>query len=349
MIGRVGRRLRLARFWLGRGDLDEAAKHAYRALPGPPGEPAYRARNGPPELAVEVALTIARIERDRDNPEASHTYLQCAVAGLDAVPAGPERDRLLVRALVDLADCHRRAGRWTPAAPLLRRALALSQHADSAVLNMLGIVAKELGSFAEAADWYGRAAVVQRGEGASAGSRAALQHNLAGLAYARGRHEEAEVHARQAVELRRSAPGSTDVDVAADLAVLASALAAQDRHDEARALFEEALAACAAARPPRRYEIAVHLHNLAAIEQAGGHLREAERRYRQTLALKEELLGGEHPEVALVLNNLGTLLAERLHPDEADECYRRALDIAERRLPPDHPTVDGIRHNLAHS
>ena len=335
MKGRAGRRLRLARFWLARGDLDEGAKHAYRAMPCPPA------------LGVEVALTIARIERDRDRPEVSHTHLLVALAAIEAAPAGAEHDRQLVRTLVDLADCHRRAGRWADAGPVLRRALALSGGGDAAVLNMLGIVAKELGAFAEAAGWYGQAAALQRRDGASLDSQAALRHNLAGLAYARGRHEEAERHARKAVELRRRAPGSTNVGVAADLAVLASAVAARGRRDEARALFEEVLVTYRAARPPRRYEIAVVLHSLAAIDQAGGMPVTAERRYRQAVAMKLELLGDQHPEVALALNNLGTLLDEQHRTTEAAECYRRALRIAERCLPYGHPTLDGIRHNLA--
>ena len=335
MKGRAGRRLRLARFWLARGDLDEAAKHAYRAQPGPPHQ------------TVEVALTIARIERDRDNPEASHTHLLQAIAELEAAPAGDRRDRQLVRALVDLADCHRRAGRWAEATPLLHRALALSGGDDCAALTMLGIVAKELGCFVEALDWYQQASAIQHRDGASPADRAALRHNLAGLAYARQRYEEAEVHARQAVQLRRQARGSNEVDVAADLAVLASAVAGQHRHDEARAMFEQVLAVSRAARPPRRYEMAVHLHNLAALDQASGTPEAAEQRYRETLALKEELLGGEHPEVALVLNNLGTLLDEQHRTAEAAECYRRALHIVEHRLPPDHPTVEAIRRGLA--
>jgi tetratricopeptide (TPR) repeat protein len=329
-------RLRLARFWLARGDLDEAAKHAYRA-----------AASCPPALAVEVALTLARIERDRDNAEASRAHLLRAVSELEAATASAERDAQLVRAMVDLADCDRRAGRWADATPLLHRALAISGGDDTGALTMLGIVAKELGAFSEAFDWYGRAAAIQRRDGAPLDSKAALQHNLAGLAYALQRNEQAEMHARKAVELRRQAPGATDVDVAADLAVLGSAVAGQGRYGEARVLFEEALSACRAARPPRRYEIAVHLHNLAAIDQADGMSEAAEQRYRQTLAMKEELLGGEHPEVALVLNNLGTLLDQQDRAGEATECYERALRIAEPRLPHDHPMVERIRHNLA--
>ena len=137
------------------------------------------------------------------------------------------------------------------------------------------------------------------------------------------------------------------MDVALDLAVLASAVAGQRRHDEARELLEEAMAACHRARPPRRYEIAVHLHNLAAIDQASGRTAAAERGYRRTLSLKEELLGPEHPEVALVANNLATLLSGLGRGPEAAELYRRALAIVARSYPPEHPTSCAIRANAA--
>jgi hypothetical protein len=61
-------------------------------------------------LAVEVALVVAAIGRDRDLPGACRAALQWAVATLDTQPAGPARDRQLAGALTDLGDCHRRAG-----------------------------------------------------------------------------------------------------------------------------------------------------------------------------------------------------------------------------------------------
>jgi len=270
---------------------------------------------------------------------------------IQQLPPGPARDRQLALALTDLGDCHRRAARYPLAVDALRRAQQLldgpTGTAPLAATSMMsGIVAKELGQFEAAEYWYGQAAAGIAPHGADA---AVLEHNLAGLAYARGQHEVAEQHARRAVALRRGLPGATDVDVAIDLAVLASAVAGQQRHDEARALLEEAMAACERARPPRRYEIAVHLHNLAAIDQASCHTAAAERGYRRALALKEELLRPEHPEVALVANNLATLLSGLGRGPEADGLFRRALAIVARSYPPEHPTSSAIRANAAHA
>jgi tetratricopeptide (TPR) repeat protein len=341
-LRRAARRLRLAMYWQADGDLDEAAAHAHRALR------LVRSHPTPPvAIAAEVAMVTARVERDRDRPGAVRDCLDWTVTLLEAAAPGPGRDRLLARVLVEHGDCDRRAGRWPQATETLDRArrLANTDDADPALLMMLGIVAKETGAYERAAHFYGEVQRIQTRTGACPADAASLQHNLAGLAHARRDYTRAEVHARRAVALRQKAPMSTAVDIAADTAVLAAALAGQRRYDEARELFTGAMATCAAARPARRYEIAVHIHNLAAIDQASGRLGDAERGYRRALALKESLLGGDHPEVGLVANNLAVLLLSRRRDTEAAELLNRALSIAEHRLPPGHPTTLTIRHN----
>ena len=67
-----------------------------------------------------------------------------------------------------------------------------------------------------------------------------LEHNLAGLAYARRRYEQGERHARRAVSLRRAA-GANACVLAADQAVLAAVLTARGHYDEARRQLHRAL------------------------------------------------------------------------------------------------------------
>jgi tetratricopeptide (TPR) repeat protein len=236
----------------------------------------------------------------------------------------------------------------------LSRALRLVESATppdpvlhAAVLTSQGITAKDTGRFDTAARCYARVGCIQRDNGADPADAATLEHNLSGLRYAQGQYAQAEAHARRAVALRGQVPRVTRLDLAPDLAVLASALAARHRHVEARAILLDTLSAYRQARPPRRYEIAVALHNLADVEHAEGRLAQAEDLYRQALSAKEQLLGTDHPEVGLVANNLGTLLVDRGREREAGDCYRRALAIAERAYPPEHPTIGRVRHNLA--
>ncbi|HKT00842.1 MAG TPA: tetratricopeptide repeat protein [Rugosimonospora sp.] len=347
-LHRARNRGQLARYWMARGDLDEAAVHARRALrlvrAGP---------SPPPHLAADLAMLVARVERDRDNAAASQEALLWTVERLEAAPAGHRRDQMLGATLAELGDAHRRAGRYPQATAALRQAhqlLAGNPVAEpiqlAGVVTQQGILAKELGEYQDAARCYAQVGRILATAGAPAAAEATLQHNLAGLAHIQHQYQRAETHARQAVALRRRVPRVSDVDIALDLAVLAAALAGQQRHDEARDLFEQAMAACQQARPPRRYEVAVHLHNLAAIDQASGFPHEAERRYRQALALKEELLGPQHPEIGLLANNLGTLLHDQGRDAAAAACYERALRLVTRHYPPDHPAIAAISANL---
>src|SRR5262245_16864759 len=270
LVGRVARALRLARYWQAVGDLDEAARESQRARRLACSHPAV-----PVTLVADVELTIARIAQDRDDTGGCRAHLHRAVTVLETAREGADRDRLLGWALVGLGDQHRRAGQYPAAVEVLTRALRLVESTEppdpllhTAVLTSQGITAKEVGAFDTAAQCYARVSRTHRERGATRADAATLEHNLAGLWYSRGDHAEAEAHARRAVALRRQDPGATQVELAADLAVLASALAAQQRYDEARTLLREALAVCRAARPPRRYEIAVQLHNLADVEHA---------------------------------------------------------------------------------
>ena len=354
VVARARRHLRAARYWYSAGALDEAARSGRRALS------LARSRTSVTGLLLpaQIALTLARVEQDRDDYVAGHgllTYalglLDPAFRTLDPVPGGAAADRLLVWTLVGLGESHRRAARYAQAVETLDRAIRLAEvvavPALGAALTQRAITAKELGDYDRAGDLYARVAQLQREAGIGVAEAATLEHNLSGLEYARGNYPQAEFRARRAVDRRRGTPGATEVEVAADLAVLAAAIAAQRRYAEAREMFEQALFTCRSARPPRRYEIAVHLHGLADLEHSAGHQDLAERRYRQALAIKEELLGPAHPEVGLVIGNLGALLQERNREPEAAECYRRALVIAERTFGPEHPRFVVLKQRLA--
>jgi tetratricopeptide (TPR) repeat protein len=349
-VRRAKRRLQVARYWRNAADLDQAAQAAHHALRLVQRCPSDAV---PVMFVADIATTVAQIERDRDEYAVGRDHFEYAASLLEPVTAAADRDRLLTRTLLGLGDCHRRDGHYPDATQVLDRARQLAEAADAAepdllaaVLTLQGITAKEIGEFDRAACAYAQVHQIHRDHGATTGDAAALQHNLAGLDYSRGRYPQAEVHARHAVALRREASGPTSTEFAADLAVLASALAGQRKYGPARALFEQALAINRAARPPRRYDIAVLIHNLADIEHATGQTDNAEHLYLQALTLKEQVLGVDHPEVGLLANNLATLLHEQQRRPEAETFYRRALAIAERKFPPEHPTTLRVRQHL---
>jgi tetratricopeptide (TPR) repeat protein len=276
-------------------------------------------------MRAKRRLGLARHLQACGQLSAAARQFERAVALLDALPPGGDRDRRRADVHIGLAEVHRRGGRYAAATAALTAARDLVGRHDPAIVMLLAVIAKDQGRLGEAAMRLGR---LERAR-LTASEAAALEHHLADLANAQYRFVAAEEHARRALRLRRSDPRSTAVDVAQDVAVLAAAVAGQHRYDEARFLFGRALAACRAAQPARRYEIAGHLHNLAGIEHDCGRLAVAEVLYREALAIKRSLLGPAHPEVALLLTTLAILLRDLGCKDEAADHFRQALDITE--------------------
>jgi len=315
---RASRRLQLARNWQARGLLDEAARHAYRAMRVLDGRP-------PGVLAAEAAYTAARIECGRGRYPRSLAQFERAAELLGALPPGADRDRRLADVHIGLAELHRRAGRYAEAAVALTAARRRPNRNHAAIVMLLGAVAKAQGRFDDAARHY---AGLERTR-LNSSDAAALHHHLADLANAQHRYAVAEQHARRAVRLRRADPRATAVDVARDVAILAAAAAGQHRYGEARVLYGQALAACRAAQPTRCYEVAACLYDLAGIEHDCGNPVAAERLYREALAIKQRLLGPAHAEVALIMSNIAVLLRDLGRTGEAAGYFGRALTITE--------------------
>ena len=88
---RAGLNLRLAQYWRARGDLDEAARHADRAL-------RLVSEDGtvPDLVAVEAAILAAEIACDRTEYAAAHAGLLGATERLNSLRHTVARDRLVV-------------------------------------------------------------------------------------------------------------------------------------------------------------------------------------------------------------------------------------------------------------
>ena len=214
-------------------------------------------------------------------------------------------------------------------------------------LNGLGIVLKYTGNFSDAEVAYARALEVFEAADADDSALASVQHNIGGLAHARGNHAAAEAPSRRAVELRERALGPGAREVAADRAALAAILDELGRGAEAEALLREALRVFERELGPDDHEVAVTLANLGAILQRRGELGAAEDLHRRALAIKERTLGADHPELATTLSNLATTLVAAGRAVDAVPLLRRGLALAEGALEPDHANLKALRANLA--
>ena len=101
----------------------------------------------------------------------------------------------------------------------------------------------------------------------------ALLHNLAGLAHAQGRFDDAEQPARHALQLHERMWRAYSEEAAADASVLGAVLLGQERYAEAEILLNRAMTTWLALRyGHNHYEVAVNLHNLAALYRARGEV-----------------------------------------------------------------------------
>lgn len=242
------------------------------------------------------------------------------------------------------------AGDYAEAEQRSREALALTpaEHPFEAEAWVnLGVSLRLAGRHDEAEDAYRHA--VARYEAASEPIPSGLHHNLAGLAFARGDYDLAEVHARAALAAREL-PGAEDLfGRGQDLCGLGDALAGQGRAAEAEQAYREGLDCYAQAGRGEHVEIAFALHNLADALADLGRIDEAEASYLRALALKRQLLGAAHHEIAASSCNLAILYADSGRIEQARTLVAEAVEIV-RSLDERHPVrvgVEACAHTLS--
>jgi tetratricopeptide (TPR) repeat protein len=217
-----------------------------------------------------------------------------------------------------------------------RAARSLGTHAPratllSTALEGLGEALAQQGKLAAGAETLERARALAEQESGPDHPRLGFYLlDLAGVAAAQGRHDEALARARRALELTRK-EGKAHFLAGDCLVRIGDSLAATGRWDEAIDHYRQAVAAYdqkpASARDPRR---AGALVRLGAALRGKGRLAEAAAEQRRALPLLEEGLEAEHPDLAAGLHELGlTLLAQR-KPKEAAPLLERGLAIRER-------------------
>jgi tetratricopeptide (TPR) repeat protein len=279
---------------------------------------------------VNARLLVAGILLDRGAVPRALTEAEVALDSLGRT-GNVAGIRLRANALLLIAASHVALGRYREAIISATRALKIARSRLGrrdvvAALNGVGIPYRYLGRHAKAEASYREALSLARDTDA----RAALWHNLAGLAHERGRFDEAVACARRAVKLRNKVRGTVTVATAADVAELAAVLHAAGSAKEARPLYRW-----------------FNLGNLAALEQRAGRRKEARRLYTRSIRIEERAVGRAHPDVALLLCNLAKLALEETRYAEARRLFGRALPILRKHLGPKHANTLECARSLA--
>jgi len=327
------------------GRFASAERACRRALAG------YIAAEGARHADVANALVeLATTLEARDRPTEASGALRRALAILRPPSDDPDLLRLRLQARIALAGLDRGRGAYADADRGLqavlaeaRRRLPPGDRLTIAALNNLGVLRKAEGRYPEAVTYY---RLTGRLLGRDRQARATLEHNLGGIAHARGRYAEAEPHARRAVALRAATLGTSHPAWAADVAALAAVVEARGRFDEAAVLYRRAQAVFQRKLGDRSLEFGLGLAGLAAVEQQRGNAARARALYARALPTLGRLLGRHHPDVALTVNNLAVLERDERRLARAEALFRRAADSLGRVLGRRHPHPALARGNL---
>ena len=159
--------------------------------------------------------------------------------------------------------------------------------------------------------------------------------------------DEAEAHARAALEIYRRLDG-TPAEIGDALNGLARLLIQKEDYQAAEQAAREAVTLLRDAHGDEHPAVMSAVNTLAIVLYERGSYDEAEHWFRKTIEIERELIGNEHPDLATGLNNLAALLFMKGEYDEAEELYREALAIQRRALGENHPSVGMSLSNIAH-
>ncbi len=209
-----------------------------------------------------------------------------------------------------------RAADFEQAESLLRKSIEVrtrvlgAEHPGTLqVIGLLGLVLTDLGRYEESEEvlWEvidrGTALFSERDE-----KVVAARHNLGRLYATTGRLEEAEEIFVEFLEVSR---GSSVLDVAGTLSLLASVYIDQQRWGEAETLLRDGLGRLEREGGEARSEIAVMLGYLGHVLAATDRKEEAREAWERALALQKQLLGADHPETRQSRERLEALGAGR--------------------------------------
>jgi eukaryotic-like serine/threonine-protein kinase len=318
-----------------------------RARPAPVG---YRARKfvGRHRLAMGVAAVVFLALA----AGLAGTLWQARATAREAAKARAVRD--FVVGLFRVSKPEESRGREVTARELLGRGarrvdgeLAQQPELQAELLDVLGVIHRDLGLYAEADSLLRRSIELARARGGGNDRREAERlTEWARVLAARGQYARAEsllVDAR-AILLAR---GPEDSIAAATLSALGGLRRQQGRYAEAEALYVQALKIDRSPRGAGPLRLADDLDDLGVVLEEAGNLARADSMYQQALSLRRERLDADHPRVIASLHHLGALREKQGEYAAAERLDREVLERRRRVYPAGHPEIAYALQGLA--
>jgi eukaryotic-like serine/threonine-protein kinase len=224
--------------------------------------------------------------------------------------------------------------------------LARQPELQSELLDVLGVIHRDLGLYAEADTLLRRATQLSRtlhGEGHA--EVATRLTDWAGVVAARGEYVRAESLLTKAYAIYQ-ADNPSDTAMASTLSALGSVQRQQGRFARAETLYSQALEIDRSPRGGDRLRTADDLDNLGMVLEEAGHLARADSAYQEALGLRR-VLDPDHPRVITSLHHIAALREKQGEYVEAERLGREVLVRRRRVYPEGHPEVAYAMQNLA--
>jgi CHAT domain-containing protein/Tfp pilus assembly protein PilF len=246
----------------------------------------------------DTLSALGGLARDKENLGEAASYLERALAGLQAANSSPSD---VASAMDNLGDVYGLLGRFDDGERLLKQALDLFD--------------RSFGNNAEAAPNYDK-----------------MLNDLGNLYLDAGRLADAEATMRRSLAITRARNGEAHPNVAGSMGNLATVLEHEGRHAEAEKLYQQTLQAYERIYGPNHATTAIGLNNLANVYSAQGRNEAAAGLQERVLAIYEKAFGAESPDVGRALNNLANSYADMGRNAQALDLYRRSLAVMERKF-----------------
>ena len=177
--------------------------------------------------------------------------------------------------------------------------------------------------------------------------RAAL--GSVGLQYARGKHDAALAHAREAASLAEQAYGPADGRLGVALSDLGLMLFLSGRYAEAAEVLPRAVRLLEDRYGAEDARTATGLNVLGMVLQETGELHAARAALERCLATRERLFGPDASETSTALGNLASILDEMGDLEGSLAAYQRSLAIIERVHGPQSPRMASALNNVGYA
>lgn len=304
-----------------------------------------RATAGPSHLNVAVLLAvIAGIHKDDGEFEEALGALEDALPIFEAT-GGVD----LAECLLDLAEAHEGLDNTSEAVRCYQRAIVVLQSQPDKNRDLLASAYGSLAALLSASDRSDEADAMYKAEmdvlsllGDQLALAAAIE-DVAALRFEEGRFDDALAEYQRALDVRKTASGAFNADVAAVISAIGFTHWRRGDFGAGLSCFQQALEMREATLGPLSSGVVTTLLAIGGVQNDSGKMHEAVLAWKRALRIQESLFGEQHPAVASTLSNIGVLCCDMGDYEQGLPALQQAVTVRSELYGRTHPDVLQLR------